>query len=272
MLKSTIETIEEVDEAFRPHYKVAPAGTKGFVLDLDDTPTGFTPNAEPAANANKVVEFRNNNIALIKEVEELRPLKTKFSGIDPIEAKAAIDKVKELKVKGVTKPDDVENLMSAMLKKFTEDVVDPLKTELATEKTARTTADQAVATATMRTQLGEKFLKIGGEPGALSFILTQAEDSFHVVDGHTVAKENVFSTDSPGSALEPDEWLKHSATAPATSFAFKTSNGGGSEGDKPTSGFKPGAKVLVDPTPAQLGANMDAIANGTVVVNSSQRG
>jgi len=270
MLKSLITKLEDVAEDLRQHYKEAPAGTTGFVLDQEGVPMGFVTVADAAENINKVKQFRDNNIALTKEVETLRPLKTQFEGIDATAAKEALAKVEELRKKGVDKPDDITTAIASALKQFTTEVVEPLRIELSSEKKAREDADLKVDDATLRTVVGEKFIEMGGQAGALSFILGKANETFQVVDGNVVAKPNKFSTDSPGNLIEAAEWLTQQSRAGDASFAFKSSNGGGADGGSGDNKPIAGVKDLVDPTPAELGKNMDAISNRTMrVVTSS---
>src|SRR5205809_8079866 len=102
-LKFAIDKLDDVAEPFREHY--VKDGDKSYLATQGDHP--------------KVVQFRENNIKLTKEVEELRPLKTKFEGIDPAAVAADRAKLAEL---AEAKPDAR---------------IAELETQLAAEKTAR---------------------------------------------------------------------------------------------------------------------------------------
>ena len=121
----------------------------------------------------------------------------------------------------------------------------------------------------MRSKVGEEFIGMGGKPGAMDFILGKAENVFGVIDGKVAAKENQFSTNSPGEPISTKEWLAQQVTSSDADFAFNSSNGGGAspkQGDRNSTQ----AQRLVNPTPSQLGANMDAIASGKIVVEHSE--
>ena len=267
MLKTSVSRLEEIEESARSHYKPNPSG-EGFVLDLDGIPQGFVVKTDHAEAVNRLSEFRNNNINLTKEVEELRPLKSQFEGIDPNAARLALSQVEELSKKGVKKPDDVQSQISAALNDFTSKVVQPLKAQLEASETARQGAEREAERGLMRSKVGEEFIGMGGKPGAMDFILGKAENVFGVIGGKVTAKENQFSTNSPGEPISPKEWLAQQVTSTDSDFAFNSSNGGGAS---PKQGDRSNvqAQRLVNPTPSQLGEHMDAITSGKLIVEHS---
>jgi hypothetical protein len=268
MLKTTVSRLEDVDENVRSYYKPNSNG-EGFVLDIEGTPQGFIAKTEHADTVNRLSTFRNNNIDLNNELEELRPLKSQYEGIDPNAARVAISQVEELGKKGVKKPDDVQTQISAALNDFTTKVVQPLKAQLEASEQARQDAEREAERGLMRSKVGEEFIGMGGKPGAMDFILGKAENVFGVIDGKVSARENQFSTNKPGEPITPKEWLAQQVTSNDTDFAFNSSNGGGAspkQGDRTTSQ----AQRLVNPSPSQLGENMDAITSGKIVVEHSE--
>jgi len=263
-LAAVIESLDKVAEPLRQYYEQKDGK---FHLTLDGTPQGFVTAADHAVQLGKVVEFRDNNIKLKKEVDDLAPLKTKFEGIDPEEAKTAIAKVKELGSKGVTKPDDIAALVAEGVKAATKPLADQVALMQASSVADRKRADDA----TLRQHVGEKFVKIGGVPSAMDFIIGKASSSFEIVDGVVKAKSTQFSSERPGEPLTVDEWL--SAQTKESDFAFKASAGGGAANVGGPGGpvLKPGQTLLKDPTPQQLGEFADAIRKGTMkVVYSNQ--
>lgn len=258
-LVSVVDSLDKVAEPLRQYYEQK--GDK-FHLTLEGTPHGFVSSAEHAVQLGKVVEFRDNNIRLKQEVETLTPLKTKFEGIDPEEARTAIAKVKELKIKGVDKPDDVAAMMVEAVKAATK----PLTDEVAAMKAASAADRKRADDATMRSHIGEKFVKVGGVPSALDFIVGKATAAFVVEDNAVKAKPNLFSTERPGEPLSVDEWLV--TQTKESDFAFKVSTGSGALNAGGPAGLvlKPGQTVLRDPTPAQLGEHAREIAQGKMKV------
>lgn len=266
-LSPLVDTLDQVPEALRAHY-VSRDGK--FVLELSAAPAGFVPAADLATANGKVVEFRDNNVRLMKEVEELRPFKNlaaKFDGIDPEAAKAAIAKVGTLSAAGVQKPDDIATMIKAAVDAANKPIADALAAANQATMAAQKRADDA----TMRETVIAHFVKAGGKAKASDFTIGKAMDVFEVKDGKVVAKANQFSAEKPGNPLDVSEWITQHARE--YDFVFEPSRGGGATPAPGTSsgttGLKPGQTVLKDPTPQQLGENAAAISKGTVRVEYS---
>jgi hypothetical protein len=257
-LKTVVDDLNVVPEPFRKEYELKDGK---YHLSLDGQPAGFVPAADLAAANGRVVEFRDNNIALKKEVDRLTPIVASFDGIDAAAAKDALAQAGKLKEKGVTKPDDLKALIDAAVK--------PLQDALTAEQTARKADAERADKATMRSIIGEAFGKVGGKGKALDFILGQAGGVFEVKDGKVVAKGNQFSAANPGNPLDVNEWIAKQARE--NDFAFEPSNGGGAAPRNNGNGARPGQVVLKDPTPQQLGAQADGIASGKVRVEYSNQ-
>lgn len=256
-LVPVVDTLESVPEAARSFYEQKDGK---YHLSLDGAPVGFVPAAQLAEANGKVVTFRDTNVALLKEIEPLRGLKTQFEGIDPAAAKDAISKVAELGKKGVTGEADLKTLIDA--------AVLPLRTQLETQAAATATERKRADDAALRANIGEKFLKAGGKAKALDYVIGQAQGVFTVEQGVVKAMPNKFSTEKPGDPLGIDEWI--TSLAKDNDFAFEGSGGGGAAGgSKSVPGavsLKPGQTVLTNPTAAQLGEHSAAILKGTVKV------
>jgi hypothetical protein len=262
-LSPVVDTLDQVPEPLRALY-VSKDGK--YVLDLSGPPVGFVPAADLALANGKVVEFRDNNIKLMKEVEELRPLKTtlaKFDGIDPDAARAAITKTAALQNAGVQKPDDI----AAMIKVAVDAANKPLADQLAASHAATLAAQKRADDATLRETVVARFVKAGGKAKASDFTIAKALEVFDVKDGKVVAKADRFSAEKPGNPLDVDEWMQQHARE--HDFAFEPSKGGGANpapGGTGGSVGRPGQTILKDPTPQQLGENAAAIGKGTVRV------
>lgn len=198
-----------------------------------------------AANA-KVAEFRTSNVSLLKAADELikelatlRPLKEQFDGLDAGKVRADMAELATLRQQP---PVDAGRIAA-------------LEAQLAS-------ATAAAAGATLRTLVGDVFLRTGGRPDALDFVLSKARDVFDVKEGGRV-EARVFSTDRPGERLSIDEFI--AAQTKASAFAFFPSSGGGASPQPAGGGSAPsGVREVVDPTPAQLGQLGAAIKAGTV--------
>lgn len=257
-LVPVVDTLEAVPEAARSFYE---AKDGKFHLSLNGAPAGFVPAAQLTEANGKLVTFRDNNVALLKEVEPLRTLKTQFEGIDPAVAKDAISKVTELGKKGVTGEADLKTLIDAAMA--------PLKTQLDLAAAQTATERKRADDAALRSSIGEKFLKAGGKPKALDYVIGEAQSVFTVEQGIVKAQANRFSTERPSDPLGIDEWL--TGLAKEHDFAFEVSAGSGAGGG-PRQGagngviLKAGQTALTDPTPAQLGEFSKEILAGKVKV------
>ncbi len=254
-LAPVIDTLDTIAEPLREFY-VQKDGK--FHLDLSGAPAGFAPSVDLATANGKVVEFRDNNTKLIREVEELRPLKdlkVKFEGIDPEAARTAIAAQAALVNKGINKPSDLDTsinaAVAAAVEKIRADEIGPLKTQLTEVAAERTTERDRTNELLLKDKIGTRFLHadVGGEPGALDFILSKAKGVFVITNGAIVAAANQFSVLRPTEALGVDEWIEQQTKLHP--FAFKTSQGGGAP--LKNNGARPGQTILRDPTAAQLG-------------------
>lgn len=223
-LKYTIDALTQVPGPDRDHYEKAADGK--FHLRVEGHP-----------DSARVAEFRNNNIALTKEVEELRPLKAKLEGVDIDAAKAALAKVAAGEDADVAK----------------------LKAQLAEAQSATTAATQKADALAHRQAVSAAFLAAGGRSEAVDLIADRVP--FTLVDGALKPKDG-----EPAPTVQ--EWLADQA-AGANAFLFHPNKGGGAMGAKPPSltlGARSDVRMLRNPTAQELGAAAADIAAGKVKV------
>lgn len=244
-LAPVVDKLEDVPEPLRKEY-VQRDGK--FHLELSAAPVGFVTAAQFADVNGKLVEFRDTNVRVLKELDELKPLKDKFKDLDPDEARAAIAEKKKLGEKGIKSVDDVQAMIMAAAKAANEPLLAKV-TSLETTITAeRKRADDAV----FREGISSRFLKVGGHDTAVDFIVQRAKDVFTVENGTLKAVANKFSEAKPGELISPEEWLTHQSKEVA--FAFKPSGGGGARpGDNTPPALRAGVEVIKNPTSKQLG-------------------
>ena len=222
-LKLTIDNLVEGPGTLRDEYKQGSDGK--FHLTLDGDPP-------------KLSEFRDRNIVLMKEVEELRPLKAQFDGIDPEAVKADRLKLAEL----AAKPDAAK-----------------LEADLAAERKAHSATQLTNAVVT-------RFLAMGGRASAVDFIAAEAAKVFAMEDGKLTANE--FSPADPASPLSIEEWMQKQMAE--KDYVFQPSRGGGARPSSSKFGARSNQRILKNPTPQQLGANATAIAKGDIKVEYSE--
>jgi hypothetical protein len=252
-----VTTLDSVPEAVRPLY-VQRDGK--FVLDAD----GAVPSAQLAEANGKLVEFRDNNVKLLKAlgaetvdagmqraaaVAGIDTAKLeKLKAIDPEQHAALVAKVAALEKNGVNSPDDV----SARVKAAIDAALGPVNQALESERRARTEAQQRADDALLRSTIGDAFLKAGGRADAMDFIVQQAKSTFRVADNAVRAVDNQFSADNPGQPLGIGEWL--ASKVKQYGFAFEASKGGGSASAGAGGGStRPGVVQIANPTPQELG-------------------
>jgi hypothetical protein len=255
-LKAVLASKAELDalpEAVRKEY-VERDGK--IALDLEG---GFISNTEALELKTKLSEFRDNNRKMFTELEELRPVAKKFEGVDPEEYKQLKIEIGDLRKKGVSKPDDVQQAIDKAVAAAVKPVTDALNAEKASREAAQRRADEG----TFRELVSADATKAGVSPTALRHVLREAESMFSLKDGSLVPKEGVKHPTDPLKELTPNDWLQNLAKTDA--YLFATSNGSGAPGGTGGSG-RPGTKRLINPSPEEMGQHMDAIAKGEMIV------
>ncbi len=209
----TKEEFEKLPEVVRDHYS-EDKGT--FYLKL--------------VPKEKLDEFRTNNIALLKERDDLKTIAEKFKDIDPEKAREALAKIREIDEKKMITEGKLEELLSQR--------TESMKKDLTTQKTRaeqeRDAARTRLAEVLIDQTLRETALKpeIAARASALTDIVLRAKTIWSLnKDGIPVATANgqpVYGKD--GQPLTMSEWLTTlRADAP---HLFEESSGGGASNDK----------------------------------------
>lgn len=208
----------------------------------------------------KVAEFRDNNKTLFEENKELKPLKEKLKGITDLDAylaehntlKAQVD---EFKKKGITDVSGVQAAIDAALQ--------PVKDQLKTAETARVEAEKRANESRFRELITADATKAGVRPTSVRHVLREAEEKFEFKNGAIVPKAGVKHPTDPLKDLTPLDWLGELAKTDENLFG-ESSGGGAGDGRQRV----PPANVrqLINPSPEEMGKNMDDIASGKAVV------
>lgn len=252
MAMKAILTREEhsaLAEPLRAHY----AEKDGkFVLGLE----GDLPEIVEARA--RLDEFRTNNRKLHTELEELRPLKVKYDGIDPEEHKKLKTEVEQLRAHGVKGPDDLE----ARIKDEVERHVRPVKEKLAASEKREQEAQQRFIDKEFESLISEVATKNGVRAQAVSLILTPARSKFEYKDGQLVAKAGVKHPEDSTKDFTPLDWVH--TLAKEQPYLFEASEGGGANGNRNRE--RSNVATLVNPSSEEMGRNMDKIAKGEIKV------
>jgi|TARA_R110000824_G_scaffold1386_9_gene7076 hypothetical protein len=271
-LRPVIDSLDQVDESLRSHY-VGDSDGK-FTLQLDGQISGTVDQKTHNEQLNKVAEFRDNNLALIAERNELKSLADKvtaFGSITPEQATAAISQIKELEGKGVKKGSDVQMIIDAALKQFKDTEFRAIQQKLEATDSARQAAESKVIEQAMAGSIGRAFKAAGGQDEAQPFIVSRAREKFEMADGLLKAKQGHYSIERPGEPLPLSEWI--ASQTKEVGFAFGKSNGTGTPpgaGEISMSTLPSGVKLLVDPTPQELGQYGAEISSGKMRVVTAE--
>ena len=282
-LKAVVTDLSVLPEAVRGEYVRRDDGM--FALQIDGTVPGWVTETQLTEQKNKVIEFRDNNVKLLRElgadsmdtaleraklVREFTPEKlAKLRTIDPAEYERTKAKLAALEASGAGDPKDVQNLVSQALQKFTADVVNPIRGELETERKARAEAQDRLNQSRFRTVFAEVAHNAGAKPNAIDFLLSKAQEIFEPGDGgDPKAKQGQFSRTKPGEAITPEEWI--GVAVRDYDFAFEKSGGSGAT---PPAGTKREGKTLIVPAdgqadPLELGRHYQEIAEGKMKIVS----
>lgn len=257
-LKPTLANKAELDalpEAVRTLYTEK---DNKFLLDLEG---GYASPTEVHELKTKVAEFRDTNVNLLKKVGDLEPALKKFDGIDPEEYKKLKEKADKLAKKGVKEEDDIE----AMIARAVETATKPLVEKVAAEETARKAAQASADQARFRELMTAEAKKKGVRDNSVRHVLREAEEKYELRDGRILPKNGIKNPHDPLRPYEPADWLDD--LAKSDDNLFEVSGGGGAEGsgNKP----RPGVKVLLNPTPLQMGQHAKEIAKGEMIVQRS---
>lgn len=276
MLKFNVPTLDEVDETLHEHYEVAPDG--GFTLSVDQPAgSGGGSAADTAALRAKVKQFRDNNNAKSKEIEELKAERETYGLLgDPKEAAEKLSRLEALEAKGATSADAQAKLIAESVARRTDGL------EAANAKQRR--ADQTqIADLTRnldvfkaesnRNRIEKTFIDATNQhsptiDNGMPDVLRRANEVWQVDEstGEIVAigrdGEPIFNLHGK-DYITPEEWLQ-SLTKEAPHL-FRTSEGGGAKGSNPAGSRRPGGPGVIDENDAAaLGDNIDDLISGKV--------
>ena len=207
-LKYKFKTKDEIPAEHLPLYAERDGA---WVLDVDG-----------AVEKSKLDEFRNTNVSLIKERDDL---KKRYEGIDPDAVKALADEKRQLEEAQQLKAGEVEKVVENRIKGVKADLEKQIAT-LTTERDAMTgrltsiQIDQGVLTVAT---------KRGLRPTAIPDITARARNIFRLVNGVPTAFEPDGKTLRYGKdGLTPmtlEEWVD--AQVSEAPLLFESNAGGG---------------------------------------------
>jgi hypothetical protein len=200
-----------------------PAALAGYYVERDGA---WVLDAEGAVDKAKLDEFRNNNVSLLKQLDEQ---KQRFEGIDPDEVRKLAEEKRKLEEAQQLKAGEVEKVVETRMKAAKADFDKQLGTVVAERDAlnARLVAIQidqgVVAAATKR----------GLRATAIPDITARARSVFKLVSGVPTAFDadgNTVRTGKDGSApMTLEEWVD--AQVSEAPHLFESNAGGGAAGN-----------------------------------------
>lgn len=234
MLKAIVASLDEVPEAARALYVKTPEGK--FKLEVE----GMVDKA-------KLDEFRENNVALSKRLEDLSKQVESVKGIDPAKFREYEEQARQINEKELIKKGDFETLVAQRTAAMKKDLEDKIAAQNETIKALE--GDKTKAYGERDNYIVESELRKAAEhpdagynPGVADILLPHVMREFTVKDGKvTRVKPDgtvVYGKDSNPSTIH--EFLTDmSKDRP---WMLKPSSGGGARGGN--NGHAAGAKVM----------------------------
>ena len=206
-MKHKVEKIEDVAEPLRPFYEKGQGTDTAFYLQVE----GMVPKTQ-------LDDFRNNNIALMQERDQL---KEKFKDVDPV-------KYAELIASAAKTPEAIEAAVQARVKQMRDEHNATLKER----DTQIGTLSQQLNTVLVDGSLKSEAAKSGVLPTALDDVVLRGRMVFSTKDGKMIAKnergEALYDTDGT-SPLSIGTWLKD--LKKAAPHLFQGMQGSGGQGN-----------------------------------------
>jgi hypothetical protein len=196
-----------------------PAEHLSFYIERDGA---FILDAEGAVEKTKLDEFRNTNVSLLKQIEEL---KTRYDGIDPEQVQALVEEKRRLEEQQQIKAGEVEKVVEGRVKS--------LKAEL-DKQIASLTGERDALNARLTTiQIDQGVITVatkrGLRPTAIPDITSRARNVFKLVNGVPTAFDADGKTTRYGkdgvTPMTLEEWIDSQVSeAP---HLFESNAGGG---------------------------------------------
>lgn len=233
MLKFIADTLEGLDPAIAPLYEKTDDGK-------------FRLNVEGAVPREKLDEFRNKNIDLMKQVDG-------FKGVDVAKYQTLLGLEKKLTDKELIEAGKVDEVVQARIKTMQTEhgtIVEGLsgQLQLANRQLESLLVDSAVRV---------KALESGVLPSAVDDVMLRAKTVFKIVDGVATPQQDgktVYGKDGI-NPMGVDEWIGQ-LTKTAPHLFGSTAGGGAPPGGRNNNGRPAGGKPL---TPTQkIAAGLNA--------------
>jgi cell division protein FtsB len=210
-LKFMLENLDDLDESLKGLYSKHTDGK--YYLDVDG-----------AVSKSKIDEFRDNNISLKQQIEELTD---KYGNIDIEKYQELMDKAALDDGKKRITMDKVDELVADRTRTMKEEHQNQLSQLTTTNTELSSQLNGLLIDGAIRSAAVEAKVRTG----ALEDVVLRAKQTFKVVDGKAVAhddKDNIIYGKDGTSPLSTKEWISSLKTS--ADHLFEQSKGGGAGG------------------------------------------
>ena len=190
MLKAFVQDIEEVDENLRGFYTKA-EDDSGYSLEVDlDSQKEMR---------KKVKEFRDTNIQMTKQLQELKDKMQPFMDLDPEEVQAALQAQQKVQEAELLPRQDVEKHIASRL----ESEKAKYEQALAEAQEVASTSQNRLNQLLIERDITEAINKVGQlQKGALGDVLRRARIDIEVKDGQLLEKDTGLNLDTKEWAMK----------------------------------------------------------------------
>jgi len=198
-----------------------PADQAGLYIERDGA---WVLDAEGVVEKGKIDEFRNNNVALSRQLQELQ---AKIEGVDLTKLAEMREAQRKLEEGELLKKGDVDGLVAGRLKILTE----PIERARKEAEAALTRVNEQLASVQINQAAIEAGTRRGLRASAIPDLTSRARGVFRISDGKATAFDTNGNKIFGGDGVTPmtvDEWAeKQVAEAP---HLFENSAGSGASG------------------------------------------
>jgi len=190
-------------------------------------------DVDGVADKVKLDEFRRNNVALLKQVDDSRKqvedLRKKYDGIDPDAVKAALEEKRKLEEEAALKAGEFDKVIEARVRAERERAA----AEKATLEREREALNARLMTIQVDHAVISSAAKRGLRPTAGPDVTARARGAFVLREGVPIVLDTDGKTAKPGkdgvAPMTLDEWVEQLAAA--APHLFEGNAGGGASGN-----------------------------------------
>lgn len=231
MLKAIVDSLDDVAEPLHEFYRQE--GDR-YILDLD----GVEDHPKTQGLKSALDKERGNKKTLAQERKELEDRLKAYEDLDPEEARAALQRQREIEEKKLLDEGEIDKLLeqrTGNMKSDYEKRLGALDKKRAELEEALSRSEATLAEHIVFGELKDVAVKAGVRATALDDVLNRGRQVWRLEDGRPVARENDEPVFGPsGKEIGMDEWIE--ALRDKAPHLYEESKGGGARGSSGSGG------------------------------------